>query len=141
MLFKIKTLLAKIQKLFLTILAVIFLSACSPRVIEKVEYRNDTLYQVQHLRDSVYLHDSINTFVYTSGDTVYINKFKSVIKYREKLKIDTLRQVKEIVKKDTKVIEVKKKQGKFQIFIFGLLLGGLLLLILEKYVLLKNRNS
>ena len=140
MLFKIKTLLAKIQKIFLTILATTFLSACSPRVIEKVEYRNDTLYQVQHLRDSVYLHDSINTFVYTSGDTVYINKFKSVIKYREKLKIDTLRQVKEIVKKDTKVIEVKKKQGKFPTFIFGLLSGGFLLLILE-ICLLKNRNS
>ena len=131
MLFKIKTLLAKIQKIFLTILATTFLSACSPRVIEKVEYRNDTLYQVQHLRDSVYLHDSINTFVYTSGDTVYINKFKSVIKYREKLKIDTLRQVKEIVKTDTEIVEVKKKQNKFQIFIFGLLSGGFLLLILE----------
>ena len=133
--------LAKIQKILLTILAATFLTSCSPRIIEKVEKQVDTLYQVQHLRDSVFLHDSISTFVYTSGDTVYINKFKSVIKYREKLKIDTLRQVKEIVKKDTEIVEVKKKQGKFPTFIFGLLSGGLLLLILEKYVLLKNRNS
>lgn len=133
--------MAKIQKLFLTILAVIFLSACSPRYIEKVNVQKDTVYQVHHLRDSVYLHDSINTFVYTSGDTVYVNKFKSVIRYREKLKTDTIRQIKQVTKKDTEIVEVKKKQGKFQIFVFGFLLGGLLLLILEKICFIKNRNS
>ena len=127
--------------LSLALISLLLLSSCSPRIIEKVDKQIDTVFQVHHLRDSVYLHDSINTFVYTSGDTVYVNKFKSVIKYREKLKIDTLRQVKEIVKTDTEIVEVKKKQGKFPTFIFGLLLGGLLLLILEKYVLLKNRNS
>ena len=130
--------MAKIQKILLLILAVIFLSACSPRYITKVEKQVDTLYQVHHLRDSVYLHDSINTFVYTSGDTVYITKYKSVIKYREKLKIDTLRQVKHVIKTEEKVVELKKKNGKFQIFIFGLLSGGLLLLILEKICFYKK---
>lgn len=125
----------------ITLLIILLLSACSPRYITKVDKQVDTLYQVRHLRDSVYLHDSINTVIYTSGDTVYVNKFKSVIKYKERLKTDTLLKVKEILNTDTKVIEVKKKQGKFQIFIFGLLLGGLLLLILEKYVFIKNRFS
>ena len=123
--------LAKIQKILLTILAATFLTSCSPRIIEKVEKQVDTLYQVQHLRDSVFLHDSISTFVYTSGDTVYINKYKSVIRYKERLKTDTLRQIKQVVKTDTEIVEVKKKQNKFQIFIFGLLSGGFLLLILE----------
>ena len=132
--------LAKIQKILLTILAATFLTSCSPRIIEKVEKQVDTLYQVQHLRDSVFLHDSISTFVYTSGDTVYINKYKSVIRYKERLKTDTLRQIKQVVKTDTEIVEVKKKQNKFQIFIFGLLSGGFLLLILE-ICLLKNRNS
>lgn len=140
MLSKIKTLLAKIQKIFLTILAATFLVSCSPRYIEKVNVQKDTLYQVQHLRDSVYLHDSINTFVYTSGDTVYINKFKSTIRYKERLKTDTLRQIREVTKTDTEIIEVKKKNSWFTNFIFGLLSGGFLLLILE-ICLLKNRHS
>ena len=133
--------MANIQKLFLIILAVIFLSACSPRVIEKVDKQIDTLYQTKYQHDSIYLHDSINTFVYTSGDTVYINKYKSVIRYKERLKTDTLRQIKEIIKTDTEIVEVKKKNGKFPTFIFGLLSGGLLLLILEICLLKNNRKT
>lgn len=126
---------------FWALISLLLFASCSPRYITKVDKQVDTLYQVRHLRDSVYLHDSINTVIYTSGDTVYVNKFKSVIKYKERLKTDTLRQIKQVTKTDTEIVEVKKKQGKFQIFVFGFLLGGLLLLILEKYVLLKNRNS
>ena len=118
----------------ITLLIILLLSACSPRYITKTEKQTDTLYYTKYLRDSVYLHDSINTFVYTSGDTVYVNKFKSVIRYREKLKTDTLRQIKQVTKTDTEIIEVKKKNSWFTNFIFGLLSGGLLLLILEKYV-------
>lgn len=126
--------------LSLALISLLLFASCSPRYITKVDKQVDTLYQVHHLRDSVYLHDSINTFVYTSGDTVYVNKFKSVIKYREKLKTDTLRQIKQVTKTDEKIIEVKKKNSLFTNFIFGLLSGGLLLLILE-ICLLKNRNS
>ena len=140
MLFKIKTLLAKIQKLFLTILAVIFLSACSPRYITKVDKQTDTVYQTKYQRDSVYIRDSVSTFIHVAGDTIYVDRLRSTIKYKERLKTDTLRQIREVTKVDTKVIEVKKKQGKFPTFIFGLLSGGFLLLILE-ICLLKNRNS
>lgn len=126
------------KKIFLVILAATFLVSCSPRYITKTEKQTDTLYYTKYLRDSVYLHDSINTFVYTSGDTVYVNKFKSVIKYREKLKTDTLRQIKQVTKTDEKVIEVKKKNSLFTNFIFGLLSGGLLLLILEKVCFYKK---
>lgn len=125
--------------IIIALLIILLLSACSPRVIERVEYRKDTLYQVRHLRDSIFLHDSINTFVYTSGDTVYVNKFKSTIKYKEHLKTDTVKQIREVVKTDTKVVEVKKKQGKFSTFVIGLLSGGLLLLILE-ICFIKNRK-
>lgn len=125
----------------ITLLIILLLSACSPRYITKVDKQVDTLYQVHHLRDSVYLHDSINTFVYTSGDTVYVNKFKSVIKYKERLKTDTLRQIKQVTKTDEKIIEVKKKNSWFTNFIFGLLSGGLLLLILEICLLKNNRKT
>ena len=119
------------RNILLALISLLLFASCSPRYITKVEKQVDTLYQVHHLRDSVYLHDSINTFVYTSGDTVYVNKFKSVIKYKEKLKVDTVKQIKEFVKTEEKVVEVKKKNNKFSMFIFGLLSGGFLLLILE----------
>ena len=126
------------KKIFLTILATILFSACSPRYITKVEKQTDTLYQVRHLRDSVYIRDSVSTSIFTSGDTVYYNRYKSIIRYKEKLKVDTVKQIKEILNTDTKVVEVKKKHGKFSIFIIGLLSGSLLLLILEKICFYKK---
>lgn len=125
----------------LVLISLFLFSACSPRYITKVDVQKDTVYQVQHLRDSVYLHDSVYTFIHAAGDTIFVDRYKSTIKYKERLKTDTLRQIKQVTKTDEKVIEVKKKQGKFQIFVFGFLLGGLLLLILEKICFIKNRNS
>lgn len=119
----------------IVILILLLLSACSPRVIEKVNVQTDTLYQTKYLRDSVYWRDSVSTSMHTSNDTVYVNRFKSTIKYKERLKTDTLRQVKQVTKTDTKVVEVKKKHNWFSTFVIGLLSGGLLLLILQ------SRNS
>ena len=123
--------MAKIQKLFLTILAVIFLSACSPRVIERVDKQTDTLYYTKYQRDSVHIHDSVYTFIHAVGDTIYIDRYKSTIKYKERIKTDTLRQIREVTKVDTKIVELKKKNKWFQTFIYGLLCGGFLLLILQ----------
>lgn len=126
--------------LSLALISLLLLSSCSPRVIERVDKQIDTVFQVHHLRDSVYLHDSVYTFIHAAGDTIFVDRYKSTIRYKERLKTDTLRQIKQVTKTDTEIVEVKKKQNKFQIFIFGLLSGGLLLLILE-ICLLKNRNS
>lgn len=134
MLFK-NVICANIHKIFLAILATTFLVACSPRVIEKVNVQTDTLYYTKYLRDSVYLHDSVATSIFASNDTVYITKYKSIIKYKERLKTDTVKQIKEVTKVDTKVVEVKKKNNWFSTFIYGLLCGGFLLLILQ------SRNS
>lgn len=120
------------RNILLALISLLLFASCSPRYITKVEKQTDTLYQVRHLRDSVYLHDSVYTFIHAAGDTIFVDRYKSTIRYKERLKTDTLRQIKEIVKTDTEIVEVKKKQGKFQIFVFGFLLGGLLLLILEK---------
>lgn len=121
--------------IIIVILILLLLSACSPRVIERVDKQTDTLYQTKYQRDSIYLHDSVSTSIFASNDTVYITKYKSVIRYKERLKTDTVRQTKEIVKTDEKVIEVKKKNNWFSTFIYGLLCGGFLLLILQ------SRNS
>jgi len=130
-----KVICANIQKIIFSFLAVTLLVSCSPKYITKTDVQRDTVYQVHHLRDSVYLHDSVSVSIHASNDTVYIDKYKSVIRYREYLKTDTVKQIKEIVKKDTKVVEVKKKNSWFSTFIYGLLCGGFLLLILQ------SRNS
>lgn len=114
----------------IVILILLLLSACSPRYITTVDKQIDTVYQVHNLRDSVYIRDSVSTSMRAVGDTIYIDKYKSVIRYREYLKTDTVKQIKEIVKTDKKVIEVKKKNSLFPTFIIGFLLGGFILLIL-----------
>lgn len=129
MLFK-KVICANIHKIFLAFLAAILFASCSPRYITTVDRQIDTLYQTKYQRDSVYLHDSVATFVYTSNDTIYVNKCKTTIKYKERLKTDTVRQIREVTKTDTKIVEVKKKNWKFLPFVYGFLLGGLFLLIL-----------
>ena len=130
MLFK-NVICANIQKIIFVFLAAILFASCSPRYITTVDRQIDTLYQTKYQRDSVYLHDSVATFVYTSNDTIYVNKYKSTICYKERLKTDTVRQTKEIVKTEEKVVEVKKKNNWFSTFIYGLLCGGFLLLILQ----------
>lgn len=115
----------------IVILILLLLSACSPRYITTVDKQTDTLYYTKYLRDSVYLHDSVSVSICASNDTVYVNRFKSTIKYKERIKTDTLRQIKQIVKTEEKVVEVKKKNNWFSTFIYGLLCGGFLLLILQ----------
>lgn len=122
---------ANIQKIIFTFFAVTLLVSCSPRYITKTDVQTDTIYKTKYQRDSVYLHDSVYTFIHAVGDTIYIDRYKSTIRYKERLKTDTLRQVKEIVKTEEKVVEVKKKNNWFSTFIYGLLCGGFLLLILQ----------
>lgn len=91
--------------------------------------------------DSVYIRDSVSTFIHAAGDTIFVDRYKSTIRYKERLKTDTLRQIKQVTKTDTKVVEVKKKNNWFSPFVFGLLSGGFLLLILEICLLKNNRKA
>lgn len=129
------------RNILLALISLFLFSACSPRVIERVDKQTDTLYYTKYLRDSIFLHDSVSTFIHAAGDTIFVDRYKSVIRYKERLKTDTLRQIKQVTKTDEKVIEVKKKNSWFPTFIIGLLSGGLLLLILEKICFIKNRHS
>ena len=119
------------RNILLDLISLLLFASCSPKYITKVDVQKETEYQVHNLRDSIYLHDSVYTFIHAAGDTIFVDRYKSTIKYKERLKTDTLRQVKEIVKTNTEIVEVKKKNNKFPTFVIGLLSGGLLLLILE----------
>lgn len=91
-------------------LAVIGLTACSPRIVEHIVYQRDTTQIVKI--DSIwqYQHDSV--FVKERGDTVY--KYVEHIRYRDRFKIDTLVRVHEV--HDTTTVEklVEKQLTKAQ---------------------------
>ena len=57
-----------------------------------------------HQMDSIYLHDSIATYIVQKGDTVFVDRYKYKIK--EVYKIDTVIKIDSI----PKVIKIKEKQ-------------------------------
>lgn len=71
-------------------LLVLCLSSCSPRIIERVVLQHDTTRVVTVDSTWVFQHDSV--FVQEKGDTVY--KYVEHIRYRDRVKIDTLLKVK-----------------------------------------------
>ena len=79
----------------------LLLSGCKTTEYIKVPVETiKTEYKVQ--KDSIYLHDSINIYTETKGDTVYITKLKYKIK--ETFKTDT------VLKRDSipVIVEVEK---------------------------------
>ena len=92
----------------LAALICLVLAAASCRTIQTVEVPvpiHDTTYVTKTERDSVFVERS--TTYYVNGDTVYLTK--TVTKFTERLKTDTLRlyveKPVEIVKTDIKTVE------------------------------------
>ena len=67
--------------------AVALLTGCKTRerIVEHV--RTDTLVQLRHHRDSIYVHDS--TYVRERGDTLYIERWHTA--WRDRVRTDTVR--------------------------------------------------
>ena len=85
----------------------LLLSGCKTTEYIKVPVETvRTEYKVQ--KDSIYLHDSINIYTETKGDTVYITKLKYKIK--ETFKTDTIlkRDSIPVIVEVEKVVEVNK---------------------------------
>lgn len=85
----------------------LLLSGCKTTEYIKVPVETiRTEYKVQ--KDSIYLHDSINVYTETKGDTVYITKLKYKIK--ETFKTDTVlkRDSIPVIVEVEKVVEVNK---------------------------------
>ena len=85
----------------------LLLSGCKTTEYIKVPVETvRTEYKVQ--KDSIYLHDSINVYTETKGDTVYITKLKYKIK--ETFKTDTMlkRDSIPVIVEVEKVVEVNK---------------------------------
>ena len=89
------------------LLFTLLLSGCKTTEYIKVPVETvRTEYKVQ--KDSIYLHDSINVYIETKGDTVYITKLKYKIK--ETFKTDTIlkRDSIPVIVEVEKIVEVNK---------------------------------
>lgn len=75
------------KRLIYLFAAVALLTGCKTRerIVEHV--RTDTLIQLRHERDSIYLHDS--TYVRERGDTLYIERWHT--SWRDRVRTDTVR--------------------------------------------------
>lgn len=93
-----KKLVAVIVLLALTV------CSCKTKYIETVHYQpvevHDTVNTVQHIRDSITLHDSV--FIHTKNDTVYSEKWRT--EHHWHTKRDTVYKSKEVPKVVTDTI-------------------------------------
>lgn len=88
-------------------------AGCSPRVVETVVVRTDTLIQTKVKNDSVVMRDSVYVHEWMAGDTVFVEKVKWMTKWEKHLNRDTLYiSMRDTVKvKDVVVKEVAKPMG------------------------------
>lgn len=88
-------------------------AGCSPRVVETVVVRTDTLIQTKVKNDSVVMRDSVYVHEWMAGDTVFVEKVKWKTKWENHLAHDTLYISKRdtVRVKDVVVKEVAKPMG------------------------------
>lgn len=111
----------------------LLLSGCKTTEYIKVPVETiRTEYKVQ--KDSIYLHDSINVYTETKGDTVYITKLKYKIK--ETFKTDTVlkRDSIPVIVEVEKVVEINKLHSWQKTLMW---IGGVGVLVLLGFVINK----
>lgn len=109
--------------------ALILAASCSPRIIERATVQRDTVYKVR--TDSVAVLQRDSVFIRERGDTVFI--YKERLRYRDRVKIDTVRLVKvdSLTVERVKEVEVEKplslgQRLKLRLF-WGLLAAALVM--------------
>jgi hypothetical protein len=100
----------------------------------KTEYINKAEYKT----DSIFIRDSIDRYI--KGDTVFIEKYKTTYKYKDRVLTDTL------VKNDSIqvpiYIETVKEVNKIKGYQYFLMYSGIVLFILIAYVIYRYiKNS
>ena len=106
------------------IAAALLVASCSPRIVERLVYQHDTT-QVVRI-DSVRYWQKDSVFIREKGDTVF--QYVEKVRYRDRFRIDTLKEVREV--HDTTFFERKVEKGlsvgqKAKIGAFWWLLAGL----------------
>lgn len=68
-------------------------SCCTCKEMPSIEVRTDTVYQSKVQRDSIHVRDSIYIHDYAKGDTLYRDRHHWHTEYVERLRTDTLFEV------------------------------------------------
>ena len=115
----------------LGVVLMLLFSGCSPRIVERVEYRHDTTY-VSRV-DSLWVFEKDSVFVREKGDTVF--QYVERIRYRDRVKVDTLLKIRvdSVAVERTKVVELEKPLSwwqKAKLGGFWWLLGAVVALLL-----------
>jgi hypothetical protein len=103
--------------------------------------RTEYINKVDYKTDSVFIRDSIDRYV--KGDTVFIEKYKTTYKYKDRVLTDT------IVKNDSiqvpVYIEKTKEVNKLKGYQYFLMYSGIVLFVLIVYIIIryikKNLNN
>lgn len=77
--------------------------------MERLVIQRDTTYLSSHVRDSIYLHDSVYVKEYIKGDTVFIVKYRDRWRDRTREVHDTLWRTKIDSVQVSVPVEVEKK--------------------------------
>lgn len=104
---------AAVLALMVCLFIALLCAGCSPRVVETVVVRTDTLIQTKVEKDSVVHRDSVFVHEWQKGDTVYMEKVKWMERWRDRLLTDTLyiSKTDTVAVKDVVVKEVTKPMG------------------------------
>lgn len=91
------------------VLFLLTVCSCKTKYIETVHYHpvevHDTVNTVQHIRDSITLHDSV--FIRMKGDTVFSEKWRT--EYRWKTRFDTIYRSREVPRVMTDTVTTIKE--------------------------------
>lgn len=81
--------MAALGRLSILVLSVLLLAGCTvTRYVPTVHYRDSLVMRLQ--RDSVYFHDSVFVNTHIKGDTVFRDRTKTTILYKDRLRTDTV---------------------------------------------------
>jgi len=90
---------------------------CSPRIIEKVVVQRDTT-EIHH-RDSIYRLDSVWVREYVKGDTIYLEKYRDRILYRDRWRDSIIVRVDSVAVERVKEVKVEKPLNAWKRFKIG----------------------
>lgn len=121
------------------LLIIILLSICTactttkyievPVETTKIEYVN----KVESKIDSVFIRDSIDRYI--NGDTVFLNKYHTIYKYVDRVKVDTVIKIDSI---QTPIyVETIKYENKIKSYQSFLMYSGVLFILLIAYIIYK----
>ena len=84
------------------------------KVVEKEIVKRDSIYITKVKVDSIFERDSIFVDRYTKGDTIFVDKYKYVYRYKDKVRVDTLWVfgIDSVVVDSTKTITITKEVEK-----------------------------